>query len=361
MIDQPDNPLLQVRDLKTYFTTRRGWLGRSIPVKAVDGVDLDVARGQTVGLVGESGSGKTTVGRTVLRLVPAHAGEVTFDGQNLLTLSAGQMRAMRRRMQMVFQDPASSLDPRMTVGGIIAEPLKVHMSMTARERRSRIGELLERVGLSERYINRYPHEFSGGQRQRIGIARALATEPDFIVCDEPVSALDVSIQAQILNLLADLQDELGLSYLFIAHNLAVVEHFADMVAVMYLGRIVEIASKQVILGGAGYEKLQHPYTHALIRSVPIPDPTAQREHEQLPGEVPSPINPPRGCAFHPRCPLSRERATALPEEQTVEVTARGETVRVCRLCVDERPQLQPMAEDTSHQHACTLRQRDASS
>jgi oligopeptide/dipeptide ABC transporter ATP-binding protein len=360
MIDQPENnPLLRVRGLKTYFSTRRGWLGRSVPVKAVDGVDLDVTRGQTVGLVGESGSGKTTVGRTVLRLIPAEAGEITFDGEDLLGVSGSRMRQLRRRMQMIFQDPVSSLDPRMTVGGIVGEPLKVHTSLSRQQRRNRIGELLERVGLADRYINRYPHEFSGGQRQRIGIARALATDPDFIVCDEPVSALDVSIQAQILNLLADLQDELGLSYLFIAHNLAVVEHFADIVAVMYLGRIVEIASKHVILGGAGYEQLKHPYTHALIRSVPIADPTAERKHEQLPGEVPSPINPPRGCAFHPRCPLTRQRAAEVGNGETMEITTRGETVRVCRACVEISPQLKPTGTDPAHKHACTLRQQDA--
>jgi oligopeptide/dipeptide ABC transporter ATP-binding protein len=361
MIDQPEDMLLSVRGLKTYFSTRRGWLGRPIPVKAVDGVDLDVPRGKTVGLVGESGSGKTTVGRTILRLIPARAGSIHFDGQDLLSLSGGQMRAMRKRMQMIFQDPVSSLDPRMTVGGIISEPLKVHRSLTGRERRQRIGELLERVGLSGQYINRYPHEFSGGQRQRIGIARALATDPDFIVCDEPVSALDVSIQAQILNLLGDLQDELGLSYLFIAHNLAVVEHFADIVAVMYLGRIVEIARKDVILGqgGDGYEQLRHPYTRALISSVPVADPQARREHRRLPGEVPSPIHPPLGCAFHPRCPLTRKRAAELDHADTVEITTRGETVRICRCCRDVVPQLQAEGGDPTHKHACTLRQQDA--
>ncbi len=358
MIDQPDNTLLSVRGLKTYFTTRRGWLGRPIPVKAVDGVDLDVPRGKTVGLVGESGSGKTTVGRTILRLIPAQAGSVHFDGQDLLGLSGRQMRAMRKRMQMIFQDPVSSLDPRMTVGGIVGEPLKVHTSLSGRQRRERIGELLDRVGLSGQYINRYPHEFSGGQRQRIGIARALATDPDFIVCDEPVSALDVSIQAQILNLLGDLQDELGLSYLFIAHNLAVVEHFADIVAVMYLGRIVEIASKAVILGqGGGYEQLRHPYTRALISSVPVADPQARREHRRLPGEVPSPIHPPQGCAFHPRCPLTRKRAAELDDAETVEITIRDETVRICRCCYDVVPQLQAEGDDPAHKHACTLRQQ----
>jgi oligopeptide/dipeptide ABC transporter ATP-binding protein len=349
-------PLLRVRGLKTHFSTRRGWLGKAVPVKAVDGVDLDVARGQTVGLVGESGSGKTTIGRTILRLIPAEAGEVNFDGEDVLAMSGRRMRFVRRRMQMIFQDPVSSLDPRMTVGGIVGEPLMVHTRLTGRQRRQRVGELLERVGLSASYISRYPHEFSGGQRQRIGIARALATEPDFIVCDEPVSALDVSIQAQILNLLADLQDELGLSYLFIAHNLAVVEHFADTVAVMYLGRIVEVASKQVILGSAVGERLEHPYTQALISSVPIADPTAERQHQRLPGEAPSPIHPPRGCAFHPRCPHTRQQAAQRSEAETMEITMRGKTVRVCRACVEQTPQLLPSGSDPSHKHACTLKQ-----
>ena len=266
-----DNPLLTVRGLKTYFISRGGLFGKQTVVKAVDDVNFDVYPGKTLGLVGESGSGKTTVGRSLLRLIPHDAGQVLFDGQDVFTLGRRDLRALRRRIQMIFQDPVSSLNPRMTVGNIVAEPLKVHFSLSRRDRRNRIGELLERVGLSAGYVNRYPHEFSGGQRQRIGIARALAPQPDFIVCDEPVSALDVSIQAQILNLLSDLQDELGLTYLFIAHNLAVVEHFADEVAVMYKGKIVEHADRDTL-----YADPQHEYTRALLSAVPSPDPTCRK-------------------------------------------------------------------------------------
>ncbi len=246
-----NNELLQVMGLKTHFRVGQGLFSRGLTVKAVDGVDFSVRKGQTLGLVGESGSGKTTVGRTLLKLIPATDGAVTFDGEEVFSLPPSQLKKLRRRIQMIFQDPVSSLNPRMTVGNIVAEPLKVHFKMSRSQRRQRVGELLQRVGLSPSYVNRYPHEFSGGQRQRIGIARALASEPDFIVCDEPVSALDVSIQAQILNLLSDLQAELGLSFLFIAHNLAVVEHFADEIAVMYLGRIVEIARKSEAVGQSG--------------------------------------------------------------------------------------------------------------
>ncbi len=356
MIEHPDNPLLIVRGLKTYFHVGKGLFGGRDVVKAVDGVDLTIRRGQTVALVGESGCGKTTIGRTILRLIPATAGEVTFDNLDVFSLGHGKMRSLRRRMQIIFQDPVSSLNPRMTVGGIVSEPLKVHYSMSRRQRQRRVGELLEHVGLSTAYVNRYPHEFSGGQRQRIGIARALASSPDFIVCDEPVSALDVSIQGQILNLLSDLQDELGLSYLFIAHNLAVVEHFADQVAVMYLGRIVEIAGKDVILGREGkYGRLQHPYTRALISAVPQPDPGGSKTRIRLPGEMPSPIHPPSGCPFHPRCPLTRKLAAEMDPKDTCEIDSQPVPVRVVRRCISQTPQLRPASDDPSHLYACLLR------
>ena len=351
MIEQNNNAILVVRNLKTYFPVRGGFFGRKKYVRAVDGVDLTLAKGRTLGLVGESGSGKTTVGRTILRLIPATDGEVTFDGQDVFSLGRKDLRALRKRTQIIFQDPVGSLNPRMTVGGIVSEPLKVCFRLRRSERRRRVGELLERVGLSAGYAKRYPHEFSGGQRQRIGIARALASEPDFIVCDEPVSALDVSIQAQILNLLSDLQDELHLAYLFIAHNLAVVEHFADDVAVMYLGRIVERASRDVL-----YERPTHPYTRALLSAVPVLDPQRERSRVQLPGEMPSPINPPSGCAFHPRCPLTREMAADMPESETTTIISEGEEVRIVKRCTRETPELKPTSDAPSHCHACLLRQ-----
>ena len=261
------------------------------------------------------------------------------------------MRALRQRMQVIFQDPYGSLNPRMTVGGIISEPLKVHTELRRRERRTAVGDLLGRVGLPAEYATRYPHEFSGGQRQRIGIARALASEPDFIVCDEPVSALDVSIQAQILNLLSDLQDKLGLSYLFIAHNLAVVEHFADDVAVMYLGRIVERAGRDAL-----YANPRHPYTESLLASVPVPDPQARIDRDRLPGEVPSPINPPPGCPFHPRCPLTRQVAESLADAETTTIECEGQRVRIAARCTRQLCQLRPVNDDPTHCHACLLRQ-----
>jgi len=359
MNDRPDISLLTVTGLKTYFPVRRGVLGRTRGyVRAVDGVSFTIARGRTLGLVGESGSGKTTGGRTILKLIPATAGGVEFDGRNVFSLQGARLRKLRRQMQIIFQDPVSSLNPRMPVGQIIGEPLKVHTIVPRHLRRRRVGELLERVGLSAAYARRYPHEFSGGQRQRIGIARALASEPDFIVCDEPVSALDVSIQAQILNLLQDLQDEMGLSYLFIAHNLAVVEHFADEVAVMYLGRIVEIASKQVILRQQDEpDRLCHPYTRSLLSAVPQINPQRRTERIHLTGEMPSPINPPSGCAFHPRCPLSRELAARMDEADTATIMSEGREVRVVRRCICETPTLQPSASDPTHSHACMLRQQ----
>jgi len=351
--------LLEVQGLRTYFPVRGGLLGGAVgQVRAVDGVDLIVRRGRTLGLVGESGSGKTTVGRSILRLIDHQEGCAFFDGQDLFALSESRMRLMRRRMQMIFQDPFSSLNPRMTVGGIVGEPLKVHTRLGRADRRLRVGELLQRVGLADGYANRYPHEFSGGQRQRIGVARALATNPDFIVCDEPVSALDVSIQAQILNLLSDLQQDLGLSYLFIAHNLAVVEHFADEVAVMYLGRLVERAP-----AGSLYARPTHPYTVSLLSAVPEPDPKRRKAHVPLPGEAPSPINPPAGCHFHPRCPLTRQIAADLPDGETLAipsqglgVTQRGQAVRVVARCALEDPALRPLPDEPDHCHACLLKQ-----
>jgi len=354
MREDQDNTILTVSGLKTHFAVRRGIFGRRGSVRAVNGVNFSIRRGRTLGLVGESGSGKTTVGRTVLNLIPATAGSVNFDGRDVFTLGSSAMRALRRRMQMIFQDPFSSLDPRMTVGGIIAEPLAIHTDLSRRQRRIAVGEMLERVGLSAGYANRYPHEFSGGQRQRVGIARALASNPDFIVCDEPVSALDVSIQAQILNLLSDLQDQMKLTYLFIAHNLAVVEHFADEVAVMYLGRIVETAPSEAL-----YARPTHPYTESLLAAVPKPEPVRIKSRIRLPGEVPSAVNPPSGCPFHPRCPLTRKLAEGLGRSLTATITSDGEPVTIVARCASEAPSLKPVADNPAHLHACLLRQQNS--
>jgi len=301
-----DDVLLQVRDLKTHFPVKRGLLGRTVGhVKAVDGVSFAIRRGRTLGLVGESGCGKTTAGRTILRLIPATAGTVAFEGKSVFDLPPGELRQLRRHMQIIFQDPYGSLNPRMTVGGIIGEPLRVHGLARGRELEDRVAQLLEHVGLAPAYRNRYPHEFSGGQRQRIGIARALALEPRFIVCDEPVSALDVSIQAQILTLLERLQAELGLTYLFIAHDLAVVSHISDDVAVMYLGRIVEQSPADRL-----YAEPLHPYTKCLMSAIPRANPRQAKSRIVPRGEVPSALNPPPGCPFHPRCPWVFERCPA---------------------------------------------------
>ncbi len=273
-----------------------------LAVRAVDGVDLEIRRGETLGLVGESGCGKSTLARLVTALLPVTAGHITFDGQDITRLRGARLRRVRRKMQIIFQDPFASLDPRMTVGDILQEPLDNFSIGTLGERRRRVQELLRLVGLNPNFTNRYPHEFSGGQRQRIGIARALAVNPSFIVCDEAVSALDVSIAAQIINLLQDLQREFNLTYLFIAHDLAVVRHLSDRIAVMYLGKVVETADRNDI-----YDRPQHPYTKALLSSIPVPDPVVERERApiSLKGEIPSPVNPPSGCRFHPRCPIAR--------------------------------------------------------
>jgi peptide/nickel transport system ATP-binding protein/oligopeptide transport system ATP-binding protein len=292
--------LVEVKNLVKYFPVRGGLLQRVVAqVKAVDDVSFTIRQGETLGLVGESGCGKTTVGRSMLRLVEPTSGSVIYDGIDVLKLSGDALKKMRRNMQIIFQDPYASLDPRLPVGEAVAEGLKVHSLGTSRERMDTAIQMLRKVGLEEYHARRYPHEFSGGQRQRIGIARALALRPNFIVADEPVSALDVSIQSQVLNILKDLQQEFHLTYLFIAHNLSVVEHISDRVAVMYLGKVVEVAGRDEL-----YRHPLHPYTVALMSSIPVPDPTLRRERIILQGDVPSPLNPPQGCRFHPRCPVA---------------------------------------------------------
>jgi oligopeptide transport system ATP-binding protein len=297
----PDETLLRVQDLKMHFPIRRGVLQRQVgAVKAVDGISFDIMKGETLGLVGESGCGKSTTGRVILHLYTPTAGRVSFEGEDLTGLKGEALRRKRQRMQMIFQDPYASLNPRMTVAEIVAEPLEVHGTARGSERDERVQYLLRVVGLNPQYSRRFPHEFSGGQRQRIGIARALALNPSFIVCDEPISALDVSIQAQVVNLLEDLQQEMGLTYLFIAHDLSMVRHISDRVAVMYLGKLMEMADRDEL-----YSNALHPYTQALMSAVPVPDPVVE-EHRQriiLTGDPPSPANPPPGCPFNTRCPL----------------------------------------------------------
>lgn len=327
MTSHNPNLLMEVRDLQMHFPVTKGVIFQSRvgDIKAVDGVSFQIMRGETLGLVGESGSGKTTLGRCILQLLKPTGGQVRFRDQDLTQLSGKEMRPLRRELQVIFQDPYGSLNPRMTVGSIVEEPLIIHKQGNREERRRRVGELFEVVGLNPSMMDRYPNEFSGGQRQRIGIARALAVNPTFIVCDEPVSALDVSIQAQVINLLSSLQERFDLTYLFIAHDLSVVRHISDRVAVMYLGKIVEITDRDEL-----YQDPKHPYTRALLSAVPIPDPVieASRERIVLTGDVPSPIDPPAGCSFHPRCPFAME---------------------VCR---EETPALKPTSE--GHSVACHL-------
>ena len=307
-------PLVHVENLTKHFPIKRGIVFERVvgAVRAVDGISFDIQKGETLGLVGESGCGKTTAGRTLLGLYPATSGKTIIDTHSVHDAKGRELMHIRRKAQMIFQDPYASLNPRWTVNAIVSEPLRVHKLLTnQQERDARVKDLLELVGLNARHINRFPHEFSGGQRQRIGIARALASDPLFIVCDEPISALDVSIQAQVVNLLEKLQDQLGLTYLFVAHDLSMVRHICDRVAVMYLGIMVEIAERNDL-----YEKPLHPYTQALLSAVPLPDPRTERARKRtiLVGDVPSPINPPSGCRFHPRCPIAVEKCkTVVPE------------------------------------------------
>jgi len=331
MSEKATKPLIEVRDLKVHFPIYKGSIFRRQvnSVKAVDGIDLEIRPGETLGLVGESGCGKSTTGRALLNLyekgIANISGEVIYDGKDLTKLEHKELRAYRQKLQIIFQDPYASLNPRMTIGAIISEPIRIFKLEEGARVMERVRELMELVGLSPSMVRRYPHEFSGGQRQRIGIARALALKPDFIVCDEPISALDVSIQAQVMNLMQDLQKQLNLTYLFIAHDLAAVRHISDRVAVMYLGRVVEIADADVM-----YKNPQHPYTKALISAVPVPDPTLRgsRGRTVLSGEVPSPLNPPSGCTFHTRCPLAEAR------------------------CKSESPKLRDVGE--GHRAACHL-------
>ena len=323
--------LVQVKGLKVHFPIRRGLLKRQVgAVQAVDGVSFNVYRGETLGLVGESGCGKSTTGLAMLRLLEITSGQILFNDSDLSTIDQNALRKTRKHMQMVFQDPYSSLNPRMTVGSIIVEPLNVHKVGVPAERRDRVQELMQLVGLNPSFINRYPHEFSGGQRQRIGLARALATNPSFIVADEPISALDVSIQAQVVNLMADLRGQLGLTYLMVSHDLSMVRYISDRVAVMYLGRIVEIGNRDSV-----FDTPQHPYTRALLSAIPTPDPKRERERKRivLQGDVPSPANPPSGCRFHPRCPLAtshcRETEPQLRDQGSSQPATRSTHFAAC--------------------------------
>jgi len=320
-------PLLEVNHLQKYFPVRSGLFSKvTASVKAVDDVTLDIMPGETFGLVGESGCGKTTVGRTILRLMEPTGGEAIFEGDNIFAMDSKTLRATRRRMQIVFQDPYSSLNPRMTVGSIVGEPLLVHKLAKGQALTDRVYQLLNRVGLRPEHFSRYPHEFSGGQRQRIGIARALALNPKFIVCDEAVSALDVSIQAQIINLLKDLQEEFHLSYLFITHDLNVVQYIAKRIAVMYLGKLAEVAPSETLFMNA-----KHPYTRALLSANPLPDPTTKHERILLPGDVPSPLNPPSGCRFHTRCPEVMDHCKTT-EPPLIQISTREDNHKVwCHL------------------------------
>jgi oligopeptide/dipeptide ABC transporter ATP-binding protein len=322
-------PLVSVRNLRKEFPIKKGVLARQVgAVKAVNDVSFDVARGETLGVVGESGCGKTTTGRTILRLIEPTSGEIRFEGRDVRSMDTSELRALRREMQIIFQDPVSSLNPRMTVGAIIREGLTIHKLAEGAAADARVRQLLQEVGLRPEYANRYPHEFSGGQRQRIGIARALSVEPKFIVCDEPVSALDVSVQAQVINLLVDLQREHNLTYMFIAHDLSVVEHIADRVAVMYLGKVVELATADDL-----YREPLMPYTQALLSAVPVADPHARKERIILQGDVPSPANPPSGCVFHPRCHHPAKDAACAKIVPPLEEKAPGHLVA----CIKQTP------------------------
>jgi len=335
------HPLLEVKGLKKYFDVKGGVLGRKVgDVKAVDNLSFTVEQGEILGIVGESGCGKSTAGKAILRLIEPTTGQVKFAGQDITRLTEAEMRPLRRDMQIIFQDPYASLNPRHTVGKIIGEPLLVHGMTAKADRNNRVQELLETVGLSAYHMSRYPHQFSGGQRQRIGIARALANHPKLIICDEPVSALDVSVQSQILNLMEDLRDQFNLTYIFIAHDLSVVKHISDRVGVMYLGRIVELTNKNQL-----YDQPMHPYTQALLSAVPSPDPDVKRERMILQGDVPSPANPPPGCAFHTRCPfafdLCKEASPALNEVKENHFVA-------CHLYTEEK----------HHKHQSSKKQED---
>lgn len=327
-----DPVLLEVRELRKHYPTQQGWLGRSgASVRAVDGVSFSIAAGETLGLVGESGCGKSTTAKLILRLQDPSSGEILWNGQHIEGLDQTGMRPVRRELQAVFQDPYSSLNPRIRAADIVAEPLRNYEPLSTAQARERVASLFQRVGLRPDQMLKYPFEFSGGQRQRLGIARALSVRPKLIVCDEPVSALDVSVQAQVINLMMDLQHEFGLSYLFVAHDLAVVEHISQRVAVMYLGRIVEIAPKKMI-----FTRPQHPYTEALLEAVPVPNPDARRQRRVLAGDVPSPINPPSGCHFHTRCPYAEERCRR--EQPLMQEVAAGQFV-ACHLRQPMAPSL----------------------
>lgn len=306
-----DEKLLEIKNLKKYFPVKEGVFRRTVAhVKAVDGINFHIKRGETLGLVGESGCGKSTAGRTILRLLEATAGEVWFEGENIVELGKKELREMRKEMQIIFQDPYASLNPRMTVADIVGEPIDIHnLASSKKERNERVAEILDTVGLGPEYMKRYPHEFSGGQRQRIGVARALAVDPSLIIADEPVSALDVSIQAQVINLMQDLQKDFDLTYLFIAHDLSVVKHISDRVAVMYLGKLVEVADKKEL-----FDDPKHPYTQSLLSAIPIADPTYETDRIILEGDVPSPVNPPSGCRFHPRCPYAMDICSEVEPE-----------------------------------------------
>jgi len=306
-----DEKLLEIKNLKKYFPVKEGVFRRTVAhVKAVDDITFHIKKGETLGLVGESGCGKSTAGRTILRLLEATAGEIWFEGKNLVDLDKKELREMRKEMQIIFQDPYASLNPRMTVADIVGEPIDIHnLASSKKERNEKVADILDTVGLGPEYMKRYPHEFSGGQRQRIGVARALAVDPSLIIADEPVSALDVSIQAQVINLMQDLQKDFDLTYLFIAHDLSVVKHISDRVAVMYLGKLVEVADKKEL-----FDDPKHPYTQSLLSAIPVADPTYETERIILEGDVPSPVDPPSGCRFHPRCPYAMDICSEVEPE-----------------------------------------------